>query len=163
MTVFVLRSSRSDLVDNCSEKSEKTPRKTPMEVYFINFRWQETLSHGRFLGIFFEWLSAEIHWESYCFINFQKMLQNFWEPLTLFGMGLFEAAQRWSGRGWQKGVLLSKICHTYPTLVKLGVVIPYLKKIQKIHKSRDTPLEFYWHQYFFGENQQFLVYQKMQV
>ena len=31
---------------------------------------------------------------------------------------------------------------THPTMKKLGIVIPYLKKIQKIHKSRDTPLEF---------------------
>ena len=36
---------------------------------------------------------------------------------------------------------LSKICHTYPTLLKLGAVIPYLKNIEKAHKSRDT-LEF---------------------
>ena len=28
---------------------------------------------------------------------------------------------------------LPKICHTYPTKMKLGTVIPYLKKIQK-HK-----------------------------
>ena len=37
--------------------------------------------------------------------------------------------------------LKSKICHTYATLMKLGTVIPY-QKIQKIHKSRDTPLDF---------------------
>ena len=35
----------------------------------------------------------------------------------------------------------SLICHTYLTLMKLSTVIPYLKKIQKIHKLRDTPLE----------------------
>ena len=43
--------------------------------------------------------------------------------------------------GIQKG-LLPKICHTYPTMIKLGTVIPYPKKIQKIYESRDTPLEF---------------------
>ena len=37
VTVFVLRSSRSEVVDNCSEKSEKTPRNTSVEVYFFNF------------------------------------------------------------------------------------------------------------------------------
>ena len=47
--------------------------------------------------------------------------------------------------GGKKAPPLSKICHTYPTLMKLGTVIPYLKKIQKIHKSCDTPLEFCWH------------------
>ena len=35
-----------------------------------------------------------------------------------------------------------KICHTYPTIMKLGTVIPYLKKIQKIYESRDTHPDF---------------------
>ena len=47
---------------------------------------------------------------------------------------------RW---GCQKGPPLSKVCHTYSTLIKLGTVIPYLKNIQKTDKSRDKPLEFY--------------------
>ena len=46
--------------------------------------------------------------------------------LTLFRMGLFGAAHGW-GEG--KKVSLLKICHTYPTMMKLGTVIPYLKKI----------------------------------
>ena len=33
-----------------------------------------------------------------------------------------------------------KICLTYPTMMKLGTVIPYLKKIQKIYESHDTSL-----------------------
>ena len=37
---------------------------------------------------------------------------------------------------------LREICHTYPTMTKLGTVEPYLKKIQKIYESSDTPLEF---------------------
>ena len=39
-------------------------------------------------------------------------------------------------------VVLLKIGHTYPTIIKLGTVIPYLRKIQKMHKSSDTPLDF---------------------
>ena len=39
--------------------------------------------------------------------------------------------------------LLRKICHAYPAIMKLGTVIPYLKKIQKLYKSRDTSLEFF--------------------
>ena len=39
-----------------------------------------------------------------------------------------------------KKVPLPKICHTYTAMVKLGAVIPYLKKIQRMHKTRDTPL-----------------------
>ena len=42
----------------------------------------------------------------------------------------------------KKAFPLSKICHTYPTMMKLSTVIPYPKKIQKIYESRDTPLEF---------------------
>ena len=49
------------------------------------------------------------------------------------------------GGGAAKGLLLSKICHTYPTLMKLGTVIAYVKKILKIRKSRDTPLDFWGH------------------
>ena len=47
-----------------------------------------------------------------------------------------------------------KICHTYPTMMKLGTVLPYFKKTQKIYESRDTPVDFCWHQHFFIENQQ---------
>ena len=58
--------------------------------------------------------------------------------LTLFRMGIFGAAHGW---GAIKAPL-PKICHTYATMMKLGTVIPYLKKIQKIYESRDTPLTF---------------------
>ena len=63
--------------------------------------------------------------------------------LTLFRMGLFVAA-----RGWGQWVAKSppplnpKISHTYRTMIELDIVIIYLKKIQKLYKSRDTPLEF---------------------
>ena len=59
-------------------------------------------------------------------------------------MGLYGDAQGWGvggGRG-QIGPHLAKICHTYPIMMKLSTLIPYLKKIQKINKSRDTLLEF---------------------
>ena len=64
--------------------------------------------------------------------------------LTLFRMGLFRAAH-----GWGERLLLPKICHTYPTMMKLGTLLLYLKKIQKTYKSRDKLLEFCWHQQFF--------------
>ena len=54
-------------------------------------------------------------------------------------MGFFGAAHGWEGG---KKAPLPKICHTYPTMMKLVTVIPYLKEIQKIYESRDTPLEF---------------------
>ena len=58
--------------------------------------------------------------------------------LTLFRMGFLRAAH-----GWGRGFLgpLPKIRHTCPTIMKLGTVIPYLSKIQKMYKSHDTSLE----------------------
>ena len=70
--------------------------------------------------------------------------------LTLFKVDLF-------------GLPLSKICHTHPQMMKLSTVIPYLKTIQKIYSSRDTPLEFCWHQHFFNGNQQLLLDQVIQI
>ena len=54
--------------------------------------------------------------------------------LTLFRMGFFGAAYGWGP--------LSKICHTYPTMMKLSTGIPYLKKFQKLYEPSDTPFEF---------------------
>ena len=54
--------------------------------------------------------------------------------LILFRMGIFGAAHGW---GEAKRAPVPKICHTYPTMKKFSTVIPYLKKIQKIYKSRD--------------------------
>ena len=59
--------------------------------------------------------------------------------LTQFRMGIFGTAHRWGGA---KRSPLPKFCHTYPTVMKLGTVIPYLKKIQKIYESCDTSPDF---------------------
>ena len=75
-------------------------------------------------------------------------------------MGIFRAAHRWRG---PKMLPLPKICHTHSTVMKLGTVIPYLKKIEKIYESRDAPLDFCLHQHFFTENQQILLYQEIGV
>ena len=48
-------------------------------------------------------------------------------------------------------------------MMKLGTVIPYLKKIQKTYESRDTPREFCWHQHFFTVSQQILLYRETQI
>ena len=80
--------------------------------------------------------------------------------LTLFRMAFFGTTH---GCGEQKSPPLRKICYTYPAMMKLGTLIPQLKKVQKIHKSRDTSLKFCWHQYFFTGNQQILLYQEIQI
>ena len=50
----------------------------------------------------------------------------------------FRSCSRMEERGGAKTPPLPKICHTYPAMIKLGTVIPYLKKLQKIYDSRDT-------------------------
>ena len=56
-------------------------------------------------------------------------------------MGFFGAAYGWGGAGVAKRPSLPKIRHTYPTMMKLGTVIPYLKKIQELYESLDTPFQ----------------------
>ena len=68
---------------------------------------------------------------------------------TLHFLTLFSSLSR-AAHGWGKAKKppLLKICHTYPATMKLGTVIPYPNKIQKIYESSDTPLEFCWHKHF---------------
>ena len=62
------------------------------------------------------------------------------------------------------GTVLPKICPLYPAIMKLGTVIPYLKKIQKIYESHDAPLDFCWHQFFFfTKDQKILLHQEIQI
>ena len=57
-------------------------------------------------------------------------------------MAHFGAAHGWMGGGGGKKAPLSKMSRTYLAMMKLRTVIPYLKKIQKICQSGETPLEF---------------------
>ena len=59
--------------------------------------------------------------------------------LTLFRMGISGLL---TVGGGAKRPPLPKICHTYPTMMKLGTIISYLTKIQKIYESRGTPPDF---------------------
>ena len=43
-------------------------------------------------------------------------------------MDLFGAAHEWGGRGRK----LPRICHIYPTIIKLGTAIPYLKYLNHL-------------------------------
>ena len=53
-------------------------------------------------------------------------------------MGFFGAAHGWGGRA--KRLSLPKICHTYPTVMKLGTVIPYPKRSKKYMNLVTLPL-----------------------
>ena len=72
-------------------------------------------------------------------------------------------SRRGRGGGGGKKAPLSKLFQTYPTMMKLGTFISYLKKIQKAYESHGTYLEFCWHQHFLTGNQQILLYQKVQI
>ena len=52
-------------------------------------------------------------------------------------MGFFGGAHGWEGPLWPP---LPKIPHTYPTMMKLDTVIPYLRKIQKMYNHVTHPL-----------------------
>ena len=85
------------------------------------------------------------------------------KALTLFRLGLFGAAHGWGDWVWQK-VPLPKICGTSPVAIKLGIVIPYPKKIQKICESRDLPLSsadisiFHWKSANFAISRKWIAY-----
>ena len=52
-------------------------------------------------------------------------------------MGLFGAAHGW---GEAKRSTLPKTCQTYPTIMKLGIVIPHLKETEKYMNHVTQPL-----------------------
>ena len=66
------------------------------------------------------------------------------DVLSLFRIDVFIPSHGWGGHQWA----VTKIFHTYFTMMSIGTVILYLKKIQKIYKSREAPRQFYWHQHF---------------
>ena len=77
----------------------------------------------------------------FLFINFYYLLVKLWKLSNVNPIqdGLFRGCSQMGGG---KKAPLPKTCHTYPAMMKLGTVIPYLTEIQKIYESRDTPLEF---------------------
>ena len=73
-----------------------------------------------------------------------KLLNCSVKMIKLCGFNPVQDGRFWTTHEWgsPKKAPLPKICHTYPTMMKLCTAIPYLKKIQTKFKSRDTPLEF---------------------
>ena len=80
--------------------------------------------------------------------------------------GLFQGSSRMmGGEGVVEGQKGCRSLKSVPHILQWWnfAVIPYLKMIQKLYESGDTPLEFCWHQQFFTTNQQILLYQEMHV
>ena len=59
------------------------------------------------------------------------------------------------GREGQKDPPLHKICHIYPTTMKLGTVIPYLKEIKKTMNQVIHPLTYA--AFFHGKSSNFVI------
>ena len=57
-------------------------------------------------------------------------------------MGFVGAAREWKRGGGEGGggkkALLPKICYSYPAMMKLNTVIPYLKMIQRKKKMNES-------------------------
>ena len=94
--------------------------------------------HFKVKGFLNFWLEAEIHavpkiWEEWISMVQEKYWKT--QKFQIYGFlnpiqdGHFRGFSRMRGGG--KKAPLPKICHIYPTMMKLGTVIPYLKKIQK--------------------------------
>ena len=93
------------------------------------------------------------------YIAFQSALQKELSSLSsliLFRTGSLGVAHRCGGTK----VPFPKICHTYPTMMKLGTVIPYLMKIQKIYESCNAHVEFCCHKNFLSEINKFCYVKK---
>ena len=73
----------------------------------------------------------------------------------LLNPGLLTKKGGGSGGWGGKNPPVTKICHTYPAMIKFGTVI------QIIYTSRDTSIEFWWNQHFFTESLQLLLYQQI--
>ena len=85
---------------------------------------------------------------------------NFAKQFSLLFINSIQDGPSRAAHWWRDKAPFHRICHIYPTMMKLGTLIPYLKNIQKIYKSHDTPLEFCWHQHFFPEISKFCYTKK---
>ena len=99
----------------------------------------------------YQWTKFQCH----AFFSSQDIKENV--LLTLFRMGFSGLLMDGMGEWGQKGPALPKICQRYPTMMRLGTVIPYLNKIHKMYELCDIPLEFCW-QHFFNGNQIWLQF-----
>ena len=80
-------------------------------------------------------------------VSFISLLQNKKESFNPIQDGFWWGC---STMGRQKAPThLPKIWPTYPTIMKIDTVTPYLKKIQKIYQSRKSSLDSCWHKHFF--------------
>ena len=88
-------------------------------------------------------MSSILHFQSNENVILQYLVAYFFFfRLTFVRMGLFCTAHKWGGvkstHPPPPSSLFHKVCHTYPTMMKLGKVTSYLKKIKWICINQAT-------------------------
>ena len=105
------------------------------------------------LILFHYWAAFVVYQQNWVNSTTWNSLKNIFS-VNLVQVGSLRGCSRIGVQKLPRPTPLPKIYHTYAKMMKLSTVIPYLTKIQNIYKSRDTPIKFCWHQYFFTKNQQ---------
>ena len=121
-----------------------------MDNYFFN--------HHIFLLVELSYLRGN---QSFYFDLFIKKTDSLKVPfLNPIKHGSFRGCSRMER---EKIPSLPKICQTYPTIIKLGRAIPYLKKNQIYINHVTQPLSSADISFFFTRNQKFLLYKELQI
>ena len=107
----------------------------------------------------FDYYHHKFNFGDFFQLSCKVMFEMLYTILALLTMTLFFQGCSWIG---EKAPLPKKYL-TYPTVMTLGIVTPYPKKIQNINKLSETLLLFWWHQHFFSKNQLILLYQEIQI
>ena len=112
-----------------------------MLIFFRAFcTWSVTLRIQLFLGCTVSFDSKETELESSNQETSLSVGKNIETVLTLFRTSFFRLLT--DGEGAKKTPHLPKICHTYPTMMKLGGNYTLPKEETKNYDPHDTPLEF---------------------
>ena len=104
------------------------------------------------LILFHSWAAFVEYQQNWVNNSFEIPWQIFFQ-FIIFRLDLFGSTH---GSGCRNAPF-PKIYHFYPTVMKFRTDILYLTKIQNIYKSRETPIKFFWHQYFFSQKSATLV------
>ena len=121
----------------------------------------ENVFHVPLCRVFFIFNMLKTIWKPIYFIISNIYLISSQFNFNAIQDGIFCGCSRMAGGRGAKMPPSPQNCHTYPTMMKFGIVVPYPKEIQKRYESRDTPLQFCWYQQLFTENQQILLYQEI--
>ena len=105
----------------------------PWEHMYLIF----CLSCVNFFHLFFYFMCSSVFFVIFItLIKFLLLSKNMNEWIKPIQDRPFRGYSQMKREGWGAKNSLLKFRYTYPTITKRGIVIPHLKKIQKIYKSR---------------------------